>query len=144
MWPVINKKSLSFQQEKRNMKIQNFKSVFLVHISPSFSLARTYPKQNKKCPFRVSETYSLACLYQLTLYCIMRLNNDILNQCLENHFNVKTNHDSVLHESVVLLHGCFWYTWMWDSYVMWQPSAFILSRSSTFHHSIPPLGQCHS
>lgn len=37
----------------------------------------------------------------ITLYCIMRLNNDILNEYLENHFNVKTNHNSVLHESVV-------------------------------------------
>lgn len=33
---------------------------------------------------------------------------------------------------------------LWESFVMWQSSAFILSQSSSFHHSIPPLCQRHS
>lgn len=51
---------------------------------------------------------SLACVRDLQSHlplsiniALHHMNNDTLNEFLENHFNVKTNHNSVLHESVV-------------------------------------------
>lgn len=51
---------------------------------------------------------SLACVRDLQSHLplsinilLHHMNNDTLNEFLENHFNVKTNHNSVLHESVV-------------------------------------------